>query len=399
MTTKESPAPLGSGNGADRSGGIDWSADQRQALARVGDWFEGSGEQVFGLEGPAGSRKSTIAVELDKHLGCDVAFGTYTGKAASVLQRKGCDTADTLDALVYRRPAWWTCAQTDCKKPPCQKLCRHARIHYGEKKLWIDGPLSKAGAVVIDEASMVNDQLAADLLSFNVKVLAVGDPYQLPPIHGPRALLSGSTGYLLTEVHRQALGSPIIRMATTVRTGGYLTLGQYGTSAVQRGGRIEDEQLLDADAGTHAMRRRINAHVREILGYSGPPRVGEKILCTRNARSKGLQNGTVWTVLSVGFDDPWFVSLEIADDRGKTAEVNVLMELFDGDIADQTEGGDGTAGEQFCWGYCLTCHKSQGSEWDRVLVIDESAVFRKDRTAWLYTSITRAADVLTVVRR
>jgi UvrD-like helicase C-terminal domain len=130
MPEKESPAPHGSGNGGgSRSvdneaihtgfvalaqgapvSGIDWSADQRQALARVGDWFEGSGEQVFSLEGPAGSGKSAIAVELDKHLGCDVAFGTYTGKAASVLQRKGCDTADTLDALVYRR--WWTCAQT-----------------------------------------------------------------------------------------------------------------------------------------------------------------------------------------------------------------------------------------------------------------------------------------------
>src|SRR5216684_4665018 len=92
--------------------GIDWSTDQRQALARIGDWFEDTtAEQVFGLEGAAGSGKSTIAVELGRYLGCGVAFGAYTGKAASVLQRKGCTTADTLDALVYRRPAWWTCAQ------------------------------------------------------------------------------------------------------------------------------------------------------------------------------------------------------------------------------------------------------------------------------------------------
>jgi exodeoxyribonuclease-5 len=265
--------------------------------------------------------------------------------------------------------------------------------------LWVDGPLSKANLVCVDEASMVDNQLAADLLSFGVKVLAVGDPYQLPPIRGAGALLGGSTGYLLTEVHRQALGSPIIRMATTVRTGGHLTFGQYGTSAVIRNAAIDDEQLLDADviiAGTHATRRRVNAHIRQILGYSGPPRVGEKILCTRNARGKGLQNGTVWAVCSVGLADPWFVNLDIVDDRGRTVKVDVLLALFDDDNA---QAEDGTTGEQFTWGYCLTCHKAQGSEWAYAIVIDESGAFRADRTKWLYTAVTRAADVVTVVRR
>jgi exodeoxyribonuclease-5 len=110
-----------------------------------------------------------------------------------------------------------------------------------------------------------------------------------------------------------------------------------------------------------------------------------------------LQNGTLWRVANVGLADPWFVNLDIVDDRGKTASVDVLLELFTGDDIDRIEGG-GTTGEQFCWGYCLTCHKSQGSEWDRALVIDESRAFRADRTKWLYTGITRAADVVTVVR-
>jgi exodeoxyribonuclease-5 len=167
---------------------------------------------------------------------------------------------------------------------------------------------------------------------------------------------------------------------------------------VLRSAVIEDEQLPDADviiAGIHPTRRRTNALIRKILGYSGPPGVGEKILCTRSARGKGLQNGTVWTVRSVDLADPWFVNLDIVDDCGETANVDVKRELFDGDI---DRAVDGTTGEQFCWGYCLTCHKSQGSEWDRALVIDEGGAFRADRTKWLYTAITRAADVVTVIR-
>jgi exodeoxyribonuclease-5 len=47
--------------------------------------------------------------------------------------------------------------------------------------------------------------------------------------------------------------------------------------------------------------------------------------------------------------------------------------------------------------YALTVHKSQGSQWNNIVLFDESAVFRDDRARWLYTAVTRAAKTLTVV--
>ena len=50
------------------------------------------------------------------------------------------------------------------------------------------------------------------------------------------------------------------------------------------------------------------------------------------------------------------------------------------------------------WNYVITAHSSQGSQWDNVVVIDESPVFRKDANRWLYTAVTRAAESLIVLR-
>ena len=55
-------------------------------------------------------------------------------------------------------------------------------------------------------------------------------------------------------------------------------------------------------------------------------------------------------------------------------------------------------GQMFDYGYALTCHKSQGSQWDDVLIFDESGIFRSDRFRWLYTAITRAAEKVSVVK-
>jgi exodeoxyribonuclease-5 len=54
--------------------------------------------------------------------------------------------------------------------------------------------------------------------------------------------------------------------------------------------------------------------------------------------------------------------------------------------------------QEFDYGYALTAHKSQGSQWKEVLVFDESACFRQDAQKWLYTAVTRAEEKVTIVR-
>ena len=53
--------------------------------------------------------------------------------------------------------------------------------------------------------------------------------------------------------------------------------------------------------------------------------------------------------------------------------------------------------DEFDYGYVLTVHKSQGSQWDDVVLFDESFAFQDSRARWLYTGITRAAKRLSVV--
>ena len=54
--------------------------------------------------------------------------------------------------------------------------------------------------------------------------------------------------------------------------------------------------------------------------------------------------------------------------------------------------------DAFDYGYALTVHKAQGSQWDDVVLFDESYAFREHRARWLYTAITRAAETITIVR-
>jgi exodeoxyribonuclease-5 len=88
-----------------------------------------------------------------------------------------------------------------------------------------------------------------------------------------------------------------------------------------------------------------------------------------------------------------------ADEEGSTLrniDVKVRDEFWTGDEAHLSwEDKKGT--DEFTYGYAITCHKSQGSQWENVLVFDEAASFREDAWRWRYTAITRAATKLTVV--
>jgi exodeoxyribonuclease V len=87
------------------------------------------------------------------------------------------------------------------------------------------------------------------------------------------------------------------------------------------------------------------------------------------------------------------------DDDGaqeRHVDVTVKNEFWSGREGD-LEWQDKKGTEEFTYGYALTCHKAQGSQWDEVIVFDESSTFREDKNRWLYTATTRAAERLTIV--
>jgi exodeoxyribonuclease V len=360
-----------------------WSPQQDEALKAVAAWLQKSNPQVFRLFGYAGTGKTTLAKHVAEHVDGEVAFGAFTGKAASVLRAKGCHDASTIHAMIYR-------ARESDEGGPLFALNR-------------SGPAAKADLIVIDECSMVDEELGRDLLSFGKPVLVLGDPAQLPPVKGGGFFTEAAPDVMLTEVHRQATDNPIIRLSMAVREGYGFDFGAYGESRVLRRRDLETEMVTRADqvlVGLNRTRRLYNARIRAILGYRDPmPAAGEKLVCLRNDRTKGLLNGGTWTVQTLRRGPPELVRLEIAPEderRRRPVEVAVPREFFEG-REDDIPAATRREFDEFTYGYALTVHKAQGSQWDDVMLFNESFAFREHRGRWLYTGLTRAAERITVV--
>ena len=199
--------------------GREWSREQAEAVDQVGRWLKQGEPQVFRLFGYAGVGKTTLARHIAEGARGETAFAAFTGKAALVMRSKGCAGATTIHALIYR-------ASEGAEGAPTFTLNA-------------DGPASKAGLIVIDECSMVDGELARDLLSFGKPILVLGDPFQLPPVKGGGFFTDGAPDVMLTQIHRQAQDNPIIRLSEVVRSGGELGLGDYGETRVIRRAAIE----------------------------------------------------------------------------------------------------------------------------------------------------------------
>lgn len=385
-----------------------WSPQQDEALVAVDRWLNDGDNQVMRLFGYAGTGKTTLA----KHLATGVSnvrFAAYTGKAAYVLQQKGCYNATTIHSLIYT-PKGKSAERLRLLQEKLSKLdptdpeARRIEAKIGEEEQNLKRPsftlnlaseLRHTKLVIIDECSMVDERMGEDLLHFGCKVLVLGDPAQLPPVRGGGFFTKHEPDILLTEIHRQAKGDPIIDLATTVRTGGRLQIGTYGESSVID--KLTPELALAADqiiVGKNVTRRSTNRRIRELLGHTGiAPNPKERLVCIKNNHDKGLLNGSLWTVNEVYDDaDPICMSLQ-AEDESWSLDAEAHRCLFEGREPEWYERKDA---DEFEFGYALTCHKSQGSQWGHVLIIDESSCFRQNAKQWLYTAITRAAGKVVV---
>ena len=356
-----------------------WSPQQDAALRAVDRWLRDRDQQVFRLFGYAGTGKTTLARHLTEGIDGEVLFAAFTGKAAHVMRAKGCAGATTIHRLIYRRE------REDERGKPLFVLDHDSRAR-------------RASLIVIDECSMVSERIGQDLLSFDAPILVLGDTAQLPPIEGCGYFTAGEPDAMLTEIHRQARDNPITRMATTVREGGRLAAGRYGDSSVTVG-RIDElcagvDQIL---VGRNRTRRANNSTQRSLRSLRGAlPLAGDKLVCLRNDYDRGLLNGTLWRLLEASGSGE-IISMRIdPEDGGDATTVVTHRKFFDGS-AHELPRWERSQYSEFDFGYALTVHKAQGSQWGSVLLVDESACFRQDRARWLYTGITRAASRVTVI--
>jgi len=378
-----------------------------------------------------------------------VQYAAYTGKAALVMQRNGCKDARTLHSLAYIPEADLYELKINALKNELDRAdtARQAEIQVQIKELLKQASqanlnfvlnemsdLTATELLIIDECSMVDEAMALDILSFGVKVLVLGDPAQLPPVAGEGYFINVKPDVLLTEIHRQAEDNPIIKLASDVRNYKRLQVGTFGDSRVIKNPAKEERKNLALDAdiiivGKNATRRAYNKAIREAKGLPDrTPVKGDKVICLKNTADKKFINGAIFTIEELAFKkkknrktgveeiDTSRYEMVLRPEGSKNVIKadgvhpyhfqGVALEK-NGELSGLPQGtteAEATdiqhdlryAPYQFDFAYAITCHKSQGSQWDKVFIKDESSVFRDSSAKWIYTAITRAAKSVVV---
>ena len=396
---------------------ITLTQDQQQALDSMISWYNEKDRPYFILSGYAGTGKTFLINQLAfnslKLKADQVAFCTPTGKAATVLIQSGVLKASTIHRLIYTP-----------KKVKREKLI-DGKIEMVEEVIFIknDSISQTLKLVVVDEISMVNKEIFDDLLSFNIPILCCGDGAQLPPVNGEYTKLLERPDALLTQIIRQKEGSKIIEIADQIRQGKRLEYGDFGeVKILERSSLTEQdiiEMMLSVDqvlCGKNTTRNYLNDIYRETLGITSVlPVKGEKLICTNNNWMVALDKEENYYLVNgmVGI-----IEDDMSNTKSRVARISFKVDfldefkrdlLVDKGIFETDEYyfdrshrvGSPKDLEQinrFEFGYAISVHKSQGSQFDSVLVFDESRVCGVDRFKWLYTAATRAKNKLIILR-
>lgn len=367
-----------------------WTEQQNKALKAVDKWVREyytsrkPAKQFFYLGGFAGVGKTTLARHFAEGIDGDVFFGSYTGKAALVMRKNGCTDARTIHSMIYL-------ADQD-------KNTGDVTFHLNKGSF-----INSAKLIIIDECSMVDEDLAKDLLWFKKPILVLGDPGQLPPVSGTGYFTAGNPDFMLTEIHRQAKDNPIIYLATQVRQGTMPDYGDYDESRVIE--KMSSKDVLEADqllVGRNITRYEMNRKIRKLKKLDpDTPVVGDKIICLQNDKDLSIFNGGIFDIqqiLTSKYKTSFLhMRLESQDEDRPPIMAKVHKSFFLDDVA-KPDWKLLKGSQQFDYSYAITTHKAQGSQWPYVLIQDESWCFRDHRWKWLYTAITRASEKITLVR-
>ena len=379
---------------------ITFNDDQVAAIEMAVEWYRNYRDRVpgtpkfFALGGDAGTGKTTVARHI-AGLCCAptrVKYIAPTGKAASRLRDKGCVGAGTVHKFLYHYLG------NDFDDAP----------EFQVKEALDEQPL----LIVCDEASMIGTRMGNDIVSKGIPVLFLGDLGQVDPVNDDAFLSADDFSYNLEKIERN--GGNIVRAAFFVRTGGRLPPREYEDVKVytRRYTMSDVERHLDKDSvmlcSYNNTRQLLNMKARIALGLEGSkmPVLGEKLVCTFNQHTYSISNGEQFILKDIrdlqesgrsDTDDEFMkmVTLEsITNQEVKLAKLH--LGCFIGADEDERRSCMRAMGG-FDFGYALTIHKSQGSEWINVMVIEES--MRSTPYAKLqYTAITRAIKHLTYFR-
>jgi exodeoxyribonuclease-5 len=429
---------------------MDLSPDQEHALTAMLRFADNPDRDVLTLGGYAGCGKTTIVSEFAQRFRGLVAYAAFTGRAASILKRKfgaigikttrkshregaeetdySCDFGgrhkgpafcDTIHRLL-KRPVFET--KTD---PETKEVIQTGRLIGWTELEELDRDYD---IIVVDEASMIDDDLLLSLKRHGCPILAVGDHGQLPPVRATGSLMR-NPDLRLEKIHRQAAGNPILDLAEKVRTTGWILDTRPSPPAITFRKKSDIRAVLrEAYAGLspretlsvaticwmNKSRVLLNALTREARGINQcMPVAGETLICLRNQAPvfNGMRGIVTEDAHPYAEHRPWVLatSIEFPDEEiaaqrhyicgpqlGRTKTFDALDEL---QAVNKNIKNVESAGEYFDFGYALTCHKAQGSQFDHVILwLDrQQSPGESDWHRWCYTAVTRAAKRITIM--
>jgi exodeoxyribonuclease-5 len=385
-----------------------------------------SNQFISTIGGYAGTGKTHLIGQLRKEIKKNffrmaVGFCTFTGKASSVLASKLYaqeailynDYIGTIHRMIYKPKTRWD-----------KKLKAHVIVGW---------TLAEPGTIpydliIIDEASMVSQEIWKDLTSFGISIIAVGDHGQLGPVGDDTFNLMKNPEHKLTEIRRQARDSFIIKLSEVARKQGtisdntifsrdppVLKLHWDNPTCQNIWSKLVFDQNTMALCGLNMTRNYINRMVRKDLKYSKvEPYPGERIVCLRNNRELGVMNGqtaTVYFLMPEKFNHTYRLTFQLDGSQDFT-EAFVDGETFDQvtytifsdkermkKLHKYATKNSLNGVNHFDYGYCISVHKSQGSEWDRIILFEQRNRYQNDEqyARWLYTGITRAKEKLLII--
>ena len=411
---------------------ITLSADQDKAYKIMAKWLANGGKvhpkqtnpHLLTLGGYAGVGKTTVVSMLTKEFGTAIrfAFCALSGRAASILGTKlreqgvvcgdGSHYCGTIHRLIYT---------------PIEN-------EKGEVIYWSKNPSLDYDVIVLDEASMISEDIFKDLSSYGIDILAVGDHGQLPPIEGRFSLMQDPI-LRLEEIHRQAQDNPIINLSMVIRKTGKIPQSFSNNnhiSLIKKSEYVDfirqtykskqkPEELLDyaVICYMNATRVRLNTLIRNVVfgNINSSPVSNDLVICLKNINKSNSKQPPLFN----GYRGYFCSSVTEIDDHLWSGKINFPYEKIQVNVKNICKHQFGypktfssfseleqfnmevhhwrDVGVLFDYGYALTCHKSQASQFDNVILFNErpAPVSEDNYRRWAYTAVTRSTDKLTII--
>lgn len=424
---------------------MNYTKSQQEALNSFKIWIKEVklyGKGNFILDGYAGTGKTWLLREfmdiLDENRLTSASI-SYTGKAATVMKEKTGRPSCTIHSLIYE----W-----ELTKDFFNNTAEEEK-EFAESKAVTE--VLKSKAIVIDEYSMLDEEMLNDILSLDKIIIWAGDMAQLPPIKEKADLKELIEGYgyaELVEIRRQSgKDNPILKLAEKIRNGttnfiDFKEKDDLGNSIMV--GKEPNIRVREcADKNTiilcfkNTTRRGLNKRVRDAIGFIKElPMINEKMIVLKNNKPLRLYNGEIIKISTIE-EVQTYLGLKYFDatifkqDEDYPRFIRVWADpFFNGgdyyfnqeDYEDSVLPKEATNKDEddflnfvedklkrlrrdrwnffkklvhLDFGYAITVHKAQGSQWERVIVLSNDYT-KSDKHKWLYTAVTRAEKELII---